>query len=87
MGLPDNYRLPVAGVLLFGFGYDAKFLQATDGRPWEGLATAGEAIQTEAAKRGISSAGYTRLLQERYRKKMATLRFTGAIEEVSDEQK
>ncbi len=87
MGLADNYRLPVACVLLFGFGYNAAFLRAADGRAWAGLTFAEEAVAEQAAARGLSSAGYARLLQKKYRTKMAALHLTGAFEEIGDEQK
>jgi hypothetical protein len=87
MGLADNYRLPVASVLLFGFGYSSTFLRAVDGHAWEGLASAQETAQEQAAAHGLSWAGYARLLQKRYGMKMGALHSKGALEEIGDEQK
>jgi len=85
MGLPDNYRQPVAGVLLFGFGYDERFLQ-TAGGAWDGLSLAEETVAEQAATQGLSSAGYTRQLQNKYRMRMAALRLASASEETVDDQ-
>ena len=86
MGLPDNYRLPVASVRLFGFGYDSQFLQASNGRAWEGLSIAAETLAEQAAARGLSSEGYARQLQKKYRTKMAALRRSNAAGENVNEQ-
>jgi len=86
MGLPDNYRLPVAGVLLFGFGYSTPFLEAVHGRVWPGLSSAEETVAEQAAARGLSPAGYARLLRSRYRMKREALHRAGAFEETNDEQ-
>ncbi|MFN7992691.1 MAG: peptidoglycan recognition family protein [Bryobacteraceae bacterium] len=86
MGLTDNYRLPVASTLLFGFGYSHAFLRATNGTRWQGLVYAEETMQEQAAARGLSPAEYMRLLQERYRMKMGALRRALALEENSNER-
>lgn len=86
MGLADNYRLPVPSVSVFGFTYGPAFLEAAGGQPWAGLALAETVLRGEAAGRGFSVAGYERVLQKRYTRKIAALHSTGALEAISNEQ-
>lgn len=66
LGLPDNYRQPVASIALFGFDYDTTFLQAA-GRPWPGLAAAEQKLAERARAQGVDPGVYRRALQDRYR--------------------
>jgi hypothetical protein len=50
-GLPDQYRRPSPAVILFGFGYDERFLSAM-GDPWPGVGEAERQLATDAAAAG-----------------------------------
>jgi hypothetical protein len=50
-GLPDQYRRASPAVLLFGFGYDERFL-AVMGEPWPGVAEAERQLAAGAAAEG-----------------------------------
>jgi hypothetical protein len=52
-GLPDQYRRASPAVLLFGFGYDERFL-AVMGEPWAGVAEAERQLAERAAAEGRS---------------------------------
>ena len=81
IGLPDNYE-PASPVLsVFGFEYDAAYLERASPALWKGLALADERIREAAAAGGMKSARYRKLLQERYRNQLAALRNQGATED------
>jgi len=50
-GLPDQYRRASPAVLLFGFGYDERFL-AVMGEPWPGVGEADRQLAASAADEG-----------------------------------
>jgi hypothetical protein len=50
-GLPDQYRRASPAVVLFGFGYDERFL-AVMGEPWPGVGEAERRLADEAAAGG-----------------------------------
>jgi hypothetical protein len=50
-GLPDQYRRASPAVVLFGFGYDERFL-AVMGEPWPGVGRAERQLSDEAAAGG-----------------------------------
>jgi hypothetical protein len=80
MGLGDNYELPVPSIGLFGFSYSQAFLDQSGGRPWPGLIRAETAIHEEAAAWGLRPNEYARLLQAKYRRRLAALGLRGALE-------
>ncbi len=51
LGLPDHYRRASPAVVLFGFGYDERFL-AVMGEPWPGVGEAERQLEDEAAAAG-----------------------------------
>jgi N-acetylmuramoyl-L-alanine amidase len=52
-GLPDLYEEPTPSIVLFGFGYDERFLRDV-GEPWPGLMAADHALAQTAAARALS---------------------------------
>ena len=71
MGLPDNYALPIPALFLFGYGYDPTFVESTGARLWKGLLLAEERLVEDATVDGRTVAEYKKLLQKRYREKLA----------------
>jgi hypothetical protein len=82
IGLPDNYEQPSPVLSVFGFEYDAAYLERASPALWKGLALADERIREAAAVQGMAPVQYRRLLQKRYRNELA-LRKQGATEDNS----
>lgn len=74
MGLGNNYALPPASLVLFGFHYDAHFLRALGLQPWPGLALAEQALQKDAARHQQSVEQHRASLQQRYKTMLAAHR-------------
>src|SRR5713226_7590936 len=53
VGLPDNYEQPSPVIALFGFEYDATYLERASPALWKGLALADERIREAAALQGM----------------------------------
>lgn len=68
IGLPDNYSIPLPSQLLFGFGYDPVFLQATGSRMWKGLLAADDAVRDQAKRNHLSPAAWKGRLQAEFRR-------------------
>jgi hypothetical protein len=66
VGLPDNYSIPVASVVLFGFNYDSLFLRMT-GTRWHGLDLAEMRVARQASAEGLDIKQYRAILQHRYK--------------------
>jgi hypothetical protein len=81
IGLPDNYVQPSPPLAVFGFGYDAAYMQRTGPAVWKGLALAEEQVREAAALRGMEVKEYKRVLQKRYRNQLEALEDQGASEE------
>jgi N-acetylmuramoyl-L-alanine amidase len=79
MGLGDNYAQPIPALFLFGYDYDPKFVESTGARLWQGLLTAEERLVEEATVNGRTVAEYKKLLQKRYREKLAGIEIKGDI--------
>jgi N-acetylmuramoyl-L-alanine amidase len=73
MGLPDNYSLPLASMIVFGFYYDSVFLRVTGGR-WPGLDAADMRVARDAAMEGMETRRYRAILQHRYKEVETALR-------------
>ena len=73
LGLSDKYLLPPPSIVEFGFDYDQHFLQSV-GRPWPGLARAGEELQARAARADLPLETLRRQLHRRFDAQMARLR-------------
>jgi len=78
LGLPDNYAQPLPSLCLFGFGYDAQFLESAGPGLRAGLQRAEEQIRLEAAARGVTWELHREVLNQRYR---AALKLRAAAEE------
>ena len=81
LGLPENYTLPLPSIFLFGFDYDPYFLMSTGSRMWRGLLLADERLRREANSQHLSTGQYKKILQERYRTSIATLKSVGILKE------
>jgi len=81
IGLPDNYERSSPVVSLFGFTYDAAYVQATSTAVWKGLAFGEEQLREAAALKGLNIAEYRRLLQQKFTDEVKALREAGANEE------
>jgi hypothetical protein len=68
LGLPDNYKLPLASVTAFGFEHDGALLEAAGGRPWPGLTASLDTFQKEAFDAGMPADDYRRVLRQRFLK-------------------
>lgn len=66
VGLPDNYSIPVASMVLFGFSYDSVFLRIT-GTRWHGLDMAEMRVARQASAEGLDVKQYRAILQHRYK--------------------
>jgi hypothetical protein len=71
MGLADNYELPIPALFLFGYGYDPTFVESTGARLWKGLLLAEERLMEDTTVDGRTVSEYKKLLQQRYREKLA----------------
>ena len=66
VGLPDNYRIPLPSIHLFGFQYDESYLNAM-GPPMDAsLAKAAEMLALQAKTLGVTPAILTRKLRDQY---------------------
>jgi len=68
IGLPDNYRLPLASVTSFGFESDDVFLNAAGNRQWPGLSASLEQVRNQAMAAGVPAAEYRKQLQQRFQR-------------------
>ena len=87
LGLPDNYETPNPGLYLFGFEYDPAYRSSTSPALWKGLELAEDRLRARAAALGFAEAGYRKLLQQRYRDRVAAQQRRNADEENEHEQK
>jgi hypothetical protein len=71
LGLRNGYEAPVAAISVFGFAFDASFVNSVEG--WSGLLLSEEQLVSEAAGLGITPESYRRKLQRRYRQAAAAL--------------
>jgi hypothetical protein len=77
MGLEDNYAQPIPALFLFGYNYDPAFLESTGARLWKGLLVAEERLLEEARMEGRTVAEYKKVLQKRYRERLAEIEGKG----------
>ena len=81
LGLPDNYVEPSPPLSVFGFRYDAAYLERTGPALWKGLALAEEQLREKAVLRGMEAGKYKGILQKRYKDQLEALENQGATEE------
>jgi N-acetylmuramoyl-L-alanine amidase len=77
LGLEDNYRQPLASVLLFGFGVDSLLIQAGGEPLGQGVQSAEDLVGKEAANRGMPLERYREVLRKRYKDAIVALRAKG----------
>ena len=81
IGLTDNYEIPNPSLYLFGFEPDQPYMNATGAGIWRGLALAEERVREAAAKHGVTTTEYRKLLQQKYRDTQAALQERSTSEE------
>ena len=74
LGLPDNYSLPLPALTAFGFEYDATFQHWAGTRLYAGVELAGQELGRRAMELGTSPQALKKLLQARYRRRLAEVR-------------
>lgn len=82
IGLSNLYDQPIPGIILFGFEYDSKFLDAIGGSAWQGLLAADRQLESDAKREGLTPAEYRKNLQKTYRETVGNL---SALEEKLNE--
>jgi hypothetical protein len=73
VGLPDNYSIPLASLVVFGFDYDSVFLRMT-GTRWRGLDLGELQVARQAAADGMETKAYRAMLQHRYKEIASALK-------------
>lgn len=85
LGLPDNYKLALPSVALFGFTADPAQIELSTGSAAHGMSQGLKAAVAEisgaAAAQGLPVEGYRKQLQQRYRDAIQALRGNGAYQE------
>jgi hypothetical protein len=74
LGLPDNYARALPALSAFGFEYDPAFLQATGARMALSVNLAEDSLRVHATAVGLSVRAYRKVLQKRYRERLAEVR-------------
>lgn len=74
LGLRHGYQTVVASIAVFGFDFDATFVETLGADAWEGLALAEQQLGRDAAAGGMTLANYRRMLHRRYRQAATELR-------------
>jgi hypothetical protein len=74
LGLPDNYARPSPALWAFGFECDPGFLQLAETGVSRGVELAEESLLKNAAEFGMAPAAYRKMLQKRYRERLAEVR-------------
>jgi hypothetical protein len=85
IGLSDNYQIPNPSLYLFGFEYDPAYTAVTGPDLWKGLVAADERVREAAVERGVTTAGYRRILQQRFRDALSAVQHKNADEEKQHE--
>jgi len=81
VGLPNNYQIPNPSLYLFGFEYDQAYTAVTGPDLWKGLEAADERVREAAAERGVTTAAYRNILQQRFRDALSAVQQKDAGEE------
>src|SRR5579864_4326090 len=71
LGLPDNYARALPALWAFGFEYDPAFLHTAGARMAASVDQAEESLQRSAAAAGLSVGAWRKMLQKRYRERLA----------------
>ena len=85
LGLPDNYTLPLPALTDFGFETDSTFLRWAGSRLAAGVRSAEQELEGRSAAASQSPAALRRVLQKRYRARLAQVRGNHVPAETSDD--
>ncbi len=80
LGLPDNYARASPALWAFGFEYDPGFPHLAETGVYRGIELAEDSLRKNAAEFGLAPAAYRKMLQTRYRKRLAEVRRSHAGE-------
>jgi hypothetical protein len=80
LGLPDNYARASPALWAFGFEYDPEFQHLAETGVYRGIALAEDGLRKNAAEFGLAPAAYRKMLQKRYRERLAEVRRSNAGE-------
>jgi hypothetical protein len=80
LGLPDNYVRALPALWAFGFEYDPGFLRLAESGVYRGVELAEDNLRRSAAESGLPPVAYRKMLQKRYRERLAELRRSNAGE-------
>jgi len=80
LGLPDNYARASPALWAFGFECDPGFLHLAETGVYRGIELAEDSLRKNAAEFGLAPAAYRKMLQKRYRKRLAEMRRSNAGE-------
>ena len=81
LDLPDNYEYPNPAIALFGFEYDDTYRNSTSPPLWQGLARAEDQLRESAVRRGVGIGEYRRILRNKYRETISSLRQRSVLQE------
>jgi hypothetical protein len=80
LGLPDNYARASPALWAFGFEYDPGFPHLAETGVYRGIELAEASLLENAAEFGLTPAAYRKMLQNRYRARLAEVRHSHAGE-------
>jgi hypothetical protein len=81
VGLPDNYRLPVAGQELFGFEYDPEYMSLAGPELAMQLKKSDGIIAEQAKQKGMTPGLYRSSLQKEFQRLVEAMRHINAAKE------
>jgi len=67
LGLPVNYLIPLPAITLFGFGFEDYYSNLAADELQDGISAGETNLRQDAARRGVSTAAYRRMLAKRFR--------------------
>jgi hypothetical protein len=74
LGLPDNYARASPALWAFGFEWDPGFPHLAETGVYRGIELAEDSLRKNAAEFGLAPAAYRKMLQKRYRARLAEVR-------------
>jgi hypothetical protein len=80
LGLPDNYARASPALWAFGFECDSGFPHLAETGVYRGIELAEDSLRKNAAEFGLAPAAYRKMLQKRYRARLAEVRRSNAGE-------
>jgi hypothetical protein len=84
LGLPDNYARPLPALTDFGFEYDATFTRWAGTRLYAGVELAEQELDRSATESGVTTVSLRKMLQKRYRARLAEVRRLNAGSDASE---